>query len=345
MSANSNSNIFEILRKKEGEFPLASQYLMELGELFPDEAYLLLPYDKLKYAKRKANFNRIAKFLNVGEKTLTIELGCGSGQMTLPIQQRTGGKVISIDINQQVVNEAKTLNQNNPSIDYVVTDFTHWADSDLLSKANQIIASKFFHEIYSKYGEGGFYQALQKCYSILGQGNKLIIIDGVHPVDSTVNLQFRDTQTEKQFHRFTKLFQALYIDFESKGDKTLRVNIGEFVRFLNGLKFVVPENLRDYEQSLSSIEDERQRTARAYYIFDHYQYPIGRYAKEFNQDYTFYSQVQWTNSLKSVGFDIKHYTLCNEHEIEAVFWQSGIRILEPKMDLPKIYASIICEKN
>jgi SAM-dependent methyltransferase len=328
------------------DLPLAYHHVQKLPEIFPDEAHLLLPYDDKRSIERSIRVKRISSFLEKGEDTLALDLGCMAGQTTTPLQFATQGKVIGMDRNQDSVRLAKARNADNPSVDYLEADFLGWdIPRGMEGRADQIFASYFLHEIYSVYGRSGYYEALSKCRAILGEGGRLIILDGVHPEPLSAQVSFRDGQTREQFERFVDLYRPFRVAYESVNDGTIEVDLGDFARFLNSLKFIVPTDLKSYEATLRGIAHEHEGTARAFFILDYYTCPLESYAPEYAQDFTFNSRAQWLDTLDAAGFDVEYLTSFNERRIEACFWSSGIEILSPEGKLPEIHICIVGRKR
>lgn len=335
MKNRSNSRGYGRLQGKALEFPIASRCIKDFLAEFPEEGHLLLSHQEKKQVEREQRAQRIADFLAKGQNTFTLDAGCMSGQMTNSIQTLTGGQVVGIDCD--AISVAKSM--ANGSIDYIVANFLEWViPSNFIGRFNQVVASHFLHELYSKYGETGFNQAIGKAKLLLRKGGKLIIMEGVHPENESVPVRFRDEQTREQFRRFADLYKARDISYSVQGDGIITIDQAEFARFLNCLKFVLPDDLRDYESTLRSIHRRDEKVARAYYTLDYYTLPTQTYSAEFTQDFTFYSKDQWVKSFQSLGFRVDGLKLYNERRIEECFWRSGI---EFPGKVPKIYIQIV----
>lgn len=304
------------------EFPLAFRCLKDYSQLFPDEMHLLLQPPLPKNIERQKRFGTLVNFLEKGRNTTTLELGCMQGQITQSIQRATGGVVIGIDKNEHYISSTP---HNNSSITYVLTDFMQWdIPSLLIGTIDTIVGINFFHEVYSIYGTSGYQDALGICSTLLKPNGRLCIIDGVHPDYANVMIQFRDQQTRKQFDMFINMYKPIHIRCASDTYCTIRSDISEFVRFLNCLKFVTPSNLHEYESTLETIPDAKERTARALYLLEYYTLPSSTYAKEFDQDFPFQTRNEWIDALHSHRFDIESISQYHERIVEHYFWRSGI---------------------
>jgi SAM-dependent methyltransferase len=335
MKATTNSVGCGRFQEKSSELPIAYSCIQDFLAEFPEEGHLLLSHHEKKQVEREQRVQRIADSLVKGQDTFTLDLGCMSGQMTKSIRTLTGGQVVGID--SDVISVAKAM--ANGSIDYIVANFLEWdIPSNLIGRFHQIVASHFLHELYSKYGETGFNQAIRKAKLLLKKGGKLIITDGVHPENESAPVRFRDIQTLEQFRRFTDRYNARNISYNVQRDGIINIDQAEFARFLNCLKFVLPGDLRDYEYTLRSIHRGDEKIARAYYILDYYTLPASTYSSEFEQDFTFYAKDKWLESLQSLGFRVDSLKLYNERRTEECFWRSGI---EFPVKVPKIYIKIV----
>jgi SAM-dependent methyltransferase len=335
MKVTTNSKGYGRFQEKSSELSIAYSCIQDFLAEFPEEEHLLLSHHEKKQVEREQRVQRIADSLVRGQDTFTLDLGCMSGQMTESIQTLTDGQVVGID--SDAISVAKAM--ANGSIDYIVADFLEGdIPSNYLGRFHQVVASHFLHELYSKYGEPGFNEAIRKAKLLLQKGGKLIIMDGVHPENERVLVRFRDKQTHDQFRRFTDLYKARDISYKAQGDGVITVDQAEFARFLNCLKFVLPDDLRDYEYTLRSIHRRDEKVARAYYILDYYTLPASTYGAEFKQDFTFYAKDKWLESLQSSGFRVDSVKLYNERRTEECFWRSGI---EFPVNVPKIYIKIV----
>lgn len=341
MKDTSNSRGYERFQEKALEFPLAYSCIQYFLAEFPEEGHLLLPHMEKKQAERKQRVDRIANLLTKGENTLTLDAGCMCGQMSNSLQIVTGGRVVGVDDNATSIAKAQTM--ANESIDYIAADFVEWdIPAVFLGRFDQVVASNFLHEVYSKYGEVGFTQAIRKASLLLKKGGRLVIMDGVHPKMENVSIRFRDEQTREQFRDFTNLYKARDIPYIAHEDGTITIDNAKFVRFLNCLRFVIPGDLRAYEATLRDIQRSKERIARSFYILDYYTLPRSTYSAEFKQDFTFYSDKKLVGSLQSLGFKGIDVRVYNERIVEEYFWRSGIEF--PNGELPKIRIQIVGEK-
>ena len=87
--------------------------------------------------------------------------------------------------------------------------------------------------------------------------------------------------------------------------KNFQIDLIEFARFLNLLKFIVPNDLEAYERTLLNIDNQREKIARSFYILDYYDRSTSIYTPEFKQNFTFYSKKQWFDVLKLFGFEVE----------------------------------------
>jgi SAM-dependent methyltransferase len=328
------------------ELALAHQYVQRLPEFFPEERYLLLPYQERRQVERRRRVERVGGFLEKGAHTLTLDLGCMGGQTTLPLQQTTGGKVVGVERNPESIRLAQARSAANPALEYLAGDFLGWdLPRGMPGRADQILAAYFLHEIFSTYGWSGYCAALSKCRALLREGGRLIVLDGVRPDDARAEVRFKDKETREQFDRFIDLYKVFRLEYAPVDDMTIQVNLGDFARFLNGFKFTVPADLKGYAATLEWIDREEEKIARAFYILGYYAQHPRRFAPEYEQDFTFNSSGQWLASMHAAGFDVECVKTFNERRIETSFWKSGVELLAPGRELPEIHILVVGRKR
>ena len=346
MESNRLQSKSENTKERKIKLHLASHLMTDFQKYFSDETYLLYTnYKQMRDAERRLRVQRIQKFLYKGEDLITFELGCKLGQMTIPLQHITKGSVIGLERDNNSVKECTARDEDNKLITYLFEDFMFWEiPEDLIGKVDQIVASNFFHEIYSQYGLSGFHQSLEKCNLLLKKSGKLIIMDGFHPENDLVLVKFKDQPTIEQFIRFTCIFSPVNIRYRSIDHQTIEVFWGDFARFLNCLKFLVPDDVRDYELTLNKITERKEKISRAYHILHFYTQPKSNFEPEFQQDFPFFSEREWIASMNHNRFQLEFRMLYNERKVENSFWNSGIKLINSYKYLPQSHILVVGRK-
>ncbi len=126
-------------------------------------------------------YARLAKeFARMLPKTrgVLVEIGCGKGQLTIPLAKRVPGyRIIALDRyrgpykgNQTELSSTIASNGMKRRIKVVVSDYTAWLTSQPDAKHDGIVSSEFLPEITSK-GMGSFFA---QCFRILKTGGVTI---------------------------------------------------------------------------------------------------------------------------------------------------------------------------
>lgn len=327
-------------------FQIARRCAETLPSTFPKEAHLLRSYEQRTQYEREQRVNRIREFLLHGRDSLTLELGCHTGQMTLALQEATGGQVVAIDRDATLISRAAERIGDRPHINLHSIDFLNWhPPTALVEKNDQIVASHFLHEVFSEYGESGYREAIDKCKALLAPGGRLILLDGVCPWEDAVSVRFRDQETRAQLDRFQAIYQARSVQFDVVDRRACRMDASVLACFLNTLKFVIPENLAHYESAMENVVGAEQRAARAFFFLEYYTRPQSDFKSELQQDFTFFSQDQWCDSLREAGLNVQAVETYNERQTEGAFWASGLKLDNLPGGTPQIRIRIVAEKG
>jgi SAM-dependent methyltransferase len=310
------------------ELAVARACLKRLPVVFPEEAYLALPISESKRIERRRRAERISDFLVRERDSLTLELGCCTGQMTTALQRATNGRLLAIERDADAVGQAQHRIGSNPRIDLYQDDLLSWSIPRQLAGAiDQIVSTYFFHEVYSSHGRAGYIEALRICRSLLRPGGRLLVIDGISPDAGSVVIRFRDTVMRAQLDQLCALYRHVQpFDVTDLGAGKYRMDTSTLAHFLNTLKFIVPDDLMSYEDTLASLTDERQQVARAFFLLDYYTRSQGAYQVELEQDFAFQDADSWRHSLSVCGMSVSELQTFNERHIEEELWRSGLEV-------------------
>lgn len=203
---------------------------------------------------------RILQYVRPG---VIYEMGCGNGAvlellaMAFPESDITG-----VDISDTMLSMARGRGYAS-LVQFLQADIT---ELELEKESiDTILFCSVLHEVYSYngYSEEALLSVLENAYRALKPGGKLVIRDGVKPLDDEVLMAFRNPVAEEKFHRFAREFGPYEIPYDFEGDM-VRLSRPDAMEFLS--KYIYDTNwavevkeqfgiytLSEYEEQLCSI--------------------------------------------------------------------------------------------
>src|SRR5438309_902917 len=95
----------------------------QLRTTFSEAAEL---YDRMRPGYPRAVFEELAEFGRLGPGSRVLEIGCGTGQATLPLAQR-GYRVTAVELGAELAAIARRKLAPFPRVEVVVSDFEDWS--------------------------------------------------------------------------------------------------------------------------------------------------------------------------------------------------------------------------
>ena len=95
----------------------------QLRTTFSEAAEL---YDRMRPSYPRAVFEELAEFGRLGPGSRVLEIGCGTGQATLPLAQR-GYRVAAVELGAELAAIARRKLAPFPRVEVVVSDFEDWS--------------------------------------------------------------------------------------------------------------------------------------------------------------------------------------------------------------------------
>ncbi len=84
----------------------------------------------------------LAALAQIGPRSRVLEIGCGTGQLTLPLGER-GCTLVALDIGPELAAIARRKLQPNPSVEVVVSAFEDWPLPEL--PFDVVVSATAFH--------------------------------------------------------------------------------------------------------------------------------------------------------------------------------------------------------
>ena len=94
----------------------------QLRTTFSEAAEL---YDRMRPSYPRAVFEELAEFGRLGPGSRVLEIGCGTGQATLPLAQR-GYRVTAVELGAELAAIARRKLASFPGVEVVVSAFEDW---------------------------------------------------------------------------------------------------------------------------------------------------------------------------------------------------------------------------
>jgi len=125
-------------------------------------------YQSSRRGYPKKLISELIKSSDLSEKSLILDIGCGTGKSTLPFAS-SGAKIIGVDISTKMIKESKKLLSNYPRASFMVSSF----EKATLPKGSfdLIVSGTAFHWMKRK-------TAYKKIYNLLNNGGTFALFWG-----------------------------------------------------------------------------------------------------------------------------------------------------------------------
>jgi SAM-dependent methyltransferase len=140
-------------------------------------------YDRARPAYPATLFDDLAEFGGIGLNRAVLEIGCGTGQATLPLAQR-GCRVVALDIGAEMTELAQHNLRAFPSVELITADFDSWSLPD--DPFDMVLSATAFHWLDPA-------TRVPRAASALRRGGMLAVISTCH-VDGGTEGFFIDSQ-------------------------------------------------------------------------------------------------------------------------------------------------------
>jgi ubiquinone/menaquinone biosynthesis C-methylase UbiE len=143
-------------------------------------------YDRARPGYPADLVSDLARLAGIGPRSRVLEIGCGTGQLTLPLAERAG-EVVAIDIGADMAARARRKLARFPSARVIVAAFEDWPLPD--QPFDSVVSATAFHWLdpavrvhkaaqalrpggalatiathHVAGGDGGFFVEVQQCY-------------------------------------------------------------------------------------------------------------------------------------------------------------------------------------
>jgi SAM-dependent methyltransferase len=118
---------------------MQSEERLQLRETFTQAADL---YDRMRPTYPPATFDQLAEFGQLATGSTVLEIGCGTGQATLPLAQR-GYRVTAIELGHEMAAIARRNLAAFVNVEIIETDFETWSLPD--QPFDAVVAATAFH--------------------------------------------------------------------------------------------------------------------------------------------------------------------------------------------------------
>jgi SAM-dependent methyltransferase len=129
-----------------------------------DEAASL--YERVRPRYPQALAEDLANFAGVGPHTQVLEIGCGTGQLTLSLAER-GASILAVELGPRLAECARQNLAEFPQVKIVVADFDEW---DSPNDFDLVVVATAFHWLDPS-------TRLRKCVNALRSGGTLAIVE------------------------------------------------------------------------------------------------------------------------------------------------------------------------
>jgi SAM-dependent methyltransferase len=140
-------------------------------------------YDRARPGYPATVFDDLAELGAVGPDRAVLEIGCGTGQATLPLAQR-GCRVVALDIGAEMTGLARHKLWAFPSVELITADFDSWSLPD--EGFDVVLSATAFHRLDPA-------TRVSKAASALRPGGMLAVISTCHVAGGTEGF-FIDSQ-------------------------------------------------------------------------------------------------------------------------------------------------------
>jgi SAM-dependent methyltransferase len=127
-------------------------------------------YDRARPLYPGSVFDDLVEFGRLGERARVLEIGCGTGQATLPLAQR-GFDLTSIELGKQLADVARRKLAGYANVEIVVADFETWQPK--AERFDAVVAFTAFHWIDPDV-------RYEKSASVLRKGSALAVVSTQH---------------------------------------------------------------------------------------------------------------------------------------------------------------------
>jgi SAM-dependent methyltransferase len=195
-------------------------------------------YDQCRPTYPPQLFTDLATLADLGPQTRVLEIGCGTGQATLPLAQR-GCHVVAMDLSPGMAAVARRNLAQFPKVTVVAAAFEDWQTSD--GTFDAILAATAFHWL-----DPGM--RMIKAADLLRPGGSLGIVS-THHIAGGTNAFFADAQRcYERFDPTTPPGMRLTSDDETpeeaaEFDRSARFGPVEFRRYEWQQTYTAPEYL------------------------------------------------------------------------------------------------------
>ncbi len=232
---------------------------------------------------------RILPYVRPG---VIYEMGCGNGAvlellaMAFPESDITG-----VDLSDTMLSMARERGYASP-VQFLQADITELGLEE--ESIDTILFCSVLHEVYSYkgYSKEILRDTLENAYRALKPGGRLVIRDGVKPLDCEVLMGFKNRGVEEKFYRFAREFGPYEVQYEIEGEM-VRLSRPDAMEFLS--KYIYDTNwvvevreqfgiytLSEHEEQLCSI-GFRIVNAESYLIewlrVTHYEKDVGLFTR------------------------------------------------------------------
>ena len=182
--------------------------------------------DNAKTKERKTWLRHLSRYVKSGK---IIEFGCGSG-FVLEVLSSDYPDSIMVGMDKSMERLGELVKKQLKCVIPVKADITKNIFQN--STFDTAIFVGILHEMFSYSGKGKVELALRVAYDVLKDSGILIIQDFLKPSSRSVNLAFKNEETQKRFLRFASEFQPRRITFEERESGVI-LDIADAVEFIS----------------------------------------------------------------------------------------------------------------
>ena len=208
--------------------------------------------DNAQIEERKVWVKQLSKYVKPGK---IVEFGCGSG-FVLEILSDDYPNSVVVGVDKSMEGLRKLSGKEIKNVIPINAEITQGVLPN--STFDTAIFVGTFHEIFSYMGKEKGGAALRIAYDVLKDNSILIIQDFLKPSARSVNLAFKNGETQKRFFRFASEFQPRRITFKRKESGVI-LDIADAVEFIS--KYRSP-----------SVEDWNEEMYETHFFFTEAEY-------------------------------------------------------------------------
>jgi SAM-dependent methyltransferase len=154
----------------------------ELRTTFSEAAEL---YDRMRPTYPPAVFDALAEFGQLGPGSRVLEIGCGTGQATLPLAQR-GYRVTAVELGAELAAIARRNLASFPGVEVIVCAFEDWP-LPVAATFDAVVSATAFHWLDPAV-------RVARCAAALRPGGALAVI-GTHHIAGGDSQFFAEVQS------------------------------------------------------------------------------------------------------------------------------------------------------